>query len=55
MPWTMETKAGFGWATVVVLVFLGTIWGIHEYRSLAVLVAPVVVYFAFFAWLGRVK
>ncbi|MGQ0798127.1 MAG: hypothetical protein ACT4OI_09765 [Methanobacteriota archaeon] len=55
MPWAMETKAGFGWAIAVTLVFLGTIWAIREFRSLAVLVVPVVVYLAFFAWLGRVK
>ena len=60
MPWTMETKAGFGWATAVVLVFLVSVAGMaggfgSALRTPALLIPPVLVYFGFLAWINRVK
>ena len=60
MPWAMETKAGFGWGIVVVLVFLFVVIAMSgvigsAVRSPALLIIPILVYIGFMAWVNRVK
>ena len=55
MPWSMETKRGYVWATAVVVVFLGSIWAAVTYDSVAFIVLPVLTYVGFLAWVNRVK
>lgn len=55
MPWAMETRAGFVWATLLVLIFLGSSWAMVATESPALLIVPVLVYIGFLAWVNRVK
>ena len=60
MPWAMETKAGFGWAIAVVLVFLVVAIAMSGVlgsaaRTPAMLLIPILVYIGFLAWVNRVK
>ena len=56
MPWAMETKAGFGWATLVTIIFLLSIWGMVVSRNPVFLLVPIVAFFGgFMAWVNRVK
>lgn len=55
MPWAFETKTGFLWATIVTILFLASIAATVVLRNAAPFLIPVVVYFAFVAWVNRVK
>ena len=55
MPWAMETKMGFGWATAITVLFLPSIWAMVAFRNLAPLLIPVITYLSFLAWVNRVK
>ena len=55
MPWAMETKAGFGWATAITILFLASIWAMVTYKNPAPLLIPILAYLGFLAWIGRVK
>ncbi len=55
MAWGKETKAGFGWATLIVALFLASTWAMVVYRSLLLLIIPVLGYIGFVAWVNRVK
>ena len=55
MPWAKETKLGFGWAAVVVVIFIGSIWAMVTYTTPAPLIIPVLAYLGFLAWVNRVR
>ncbi len=55
MPWTMETKMGFGWATVVVVIFIAAVAAAKVAENPAPLVLPVLAYLGFLAWVNRVR
>ena len=60
MAWTKETKAGFAWAAVVVLLFLvavaamGGAFG-SAFRTVGWLFLPLAAFIGFFGWINRVK
>ena len=60
MPWAMETKTGFGWATVVVVLFLVSVAAMaggygSGLMTPAMLLLPIIVYIGFLAWVNRAK
>lgn len=56
MPWAMETKAGFGWAVVITIIFLVSTWAMITYHSPALLLVPIIAFYAgFMGWVNRVK
>jgi len=60
MAWTMETKMGFVWATVVVLLFLVAIAAMgggfgSAFRTPGWLLLPFAAYIGFLGWINRVK
>lgn len=55
MPWAAETKAGFGWATGITVLFIVSIWATVVYQSIAPLVIPILAFVGFLGWVNRVK
>lgn len=55
MPWTMETKAGFGWGTLLVIIFLASDAAMVVWKTPAFLLIPILTQFGFLAWINRVK
>ena len=60
MAWTKETKAGFAWATVVVLLFLVAVAAMGGafgslLRTPGWLFLPFAAYIGFLGWINRVK
>ncbi len=53
--WAKETKMGFGWATLVVVVLVITTAASIAYDSAAPLILPVLIYLGFLYWINRAK
>lgn len=55
MPWAVETKMGFAWGIVIVILFLIAIWAMVVLGNIAPIALPIVAYIVFLAWVNRVK